>query len=195
MIFWAPTHASQPLISCCGSVFTFLLYHARGSPLGVALSWVVSVPGFPSGGMGTSQVRLLPTGTRVIALKPPFSSLYYCPWVLRLLAVSPPPRSFLPMGIGGWYRRCLNLATPPLGDAYTWRCLLLATPTSGVAYTLATPQVVNSLTFFLGSLEGPHHMLTFDFGQRPRTGWYSNNWISILISNWKLDWLLWNKNV
>jgi len=41
---------------------------------------------------------------------------------------------------------------------------------------LATPQVVNSLTFFLGSPEGPHHTLTFDFdfGQRPGTGRYNN---------------------
>ena len=184
VIFWVSTHAPQPLISCPGSVSTFLSYHARGSPLGVALSWVVSAPGSPSGGMGTSQVRLLPTGTKTMALRPPFSSLHYCPEVLRFLMVSPPPRSFLPMGIGGWYRRCLNLATPPLGDAYIWRRLhlgdayTLATPPLGDAYTLATPQVVNSLTFFLGSLEGAHHMLTFDFdfdfGQRPGTGRYTN---------------------
>jgi len=69
--------------------------------LGVALSWVVSVPGSPNGGAGTSWVRLPPTGTRRMVLKPPFSSLYYCSKVLRPLAVSPPPRSFLPMGIGG----------------------------------------------------------------------------------------------
>jgi len=74
-----------------------------------------------------------------MALKPPFSSLYYCSEVLRLLAMSPSPRSFLPMGIGGWYRRCLNLAMPHLGDAYARRRLLLAMPTSGDAYTLATP--------------------------------------------------------
>jgi len=58
--------------------------------------------------------RLPPTGTRTMALKPPFSSLYYCSEVLRPFAVSPPTRSFLPMGIGGWHRRCLNF-----GDAYT----------------------------------------------------------------------------
>ena len=139
VIFWVPTHAPQPLISCPGSVYTFLSYHARGSPLGVTLPWVVSVPGSPSGGVGASWVRLPPTSTRTMALRPPFSSLYYCPEVLRFLAVSPPPRSFLPMGIGGWYRRCLNLATPRLGDAYTWRCLYLAMPLSGDAYTLATP--------------------------------------------------------
>ena len=43
-----------------------------GSPLGVALSWVVSVSGFPNGGMGTSRVRLLPTNARTEALKSPF---------------------------------------------------------------------------------------------------------------------------
>jgi len=99
--FSVPTHAPQPLVIRPGSVSTLFSYHARGSPLGVALSWVVSALGSPSGGMGTSQVRLLPTGTRTMALKPPFSSLYYYPEVLRLLAVSPRPRSFLPMGIGG----------------------------------------------------------------------------------------------
>ena len=43
--FWVRTHASQPLVTRPGSVSTFLSYHAHGSPLGVALSWVVSVPG------------------------------------------------------------------------------------------------------------------------------------------------------
>jgi len=83
--------------------------------------------------MSTSRVRLLPTGTRTMALKPPVSFLYYCYEVLRPLVVSPPPRSFLPVGIGGdtvdvlsW--RCLNLATPT-----PWRCLTLATPTPGDA--------------------------------------------------------------
>jgi len=124
-----PTHVPQPLVTRPGSISAFLSYDARGSPLGVALSWVVSVPGSPKGGVGTSRVRLPPTGTRTMALKPPFSSLYYCPEVLRPLAVLSPPRSFLPMGIGGWHRRRLNLATPHPGDAYTWRRLILATPT------------------------------------------------------------------
>jgi len=68
-----PTHAPQLLVTHLGSVSTFLSYNARGSPLGVALSWVVSVPGFPNGGVGTSRVRLLPTSARTEALKPPFS--------------------------------------------------------------------------------------------------------------------------
>jgi len=123
---------------------TFLSHHARGSLLGVALSWVVSVPGSPSGGMVTSRVRLPLTGTRTVALKPPFYSLYYCSEVLRPLAVSPPPRSFLPMGIGGRHRRCLNLAVPTPGDASSWRRLTLATPHHGDALSwrrlhLATP--------------------------------------------------------
>jgi len=151
VIFWVPTHAPQPQISCPRSVPTFLSYHARGSPLGV----------------GTSRVRLPLTGTRTVALKPPFSSLYYCSQVLRPLAESPPPRSFLPMGIGGRHRRCLNLATPHLGDVSPWRRLTLATPHLGNAspwrrlrlamphlgdasserrLRLATPQVVNLLT-------------------------------------------------
>ena len=144
-----PTHAPQPLVTRPGSVSTFLSYHARGSPLGVALSWVVSVPGSPSGGVGTSRVRLPPTGTRTMALKPPFSSPYYCSEVLRPLAVSTPPRSFLPMGIGGWHRRCLNLATPILGDASPWRRL------HGDALS---GQPVDFLP--MGPLEGSHHMLT-----------------------------------
>jgi len=43
--FWVPTHVPQPLVTRPGSVSTFLSYHAHGSPLDVALSWVVSVPG------------------------------------------------------------------------------------------------------------------------------------------------------
>ena len=67
--------------------------------------------------------------------------------------------------------RSFNLATPYIGDAPTLRRLILVTPHLGDALswqrphlatpTLATPQAVNSLTFFLGSLEGPHHTLTF----------------------------------
>ena len=57
---------------------TFPSYHAHGSPLVMALPWVVSVPGSPSGGMGTSRVRISPSGARLMALKPPFSSPYFC---------------------------------------------------------------------------------------------------------------------
>ena len=73
LTFWVRTRAPQPLATHFGSVSTFLSYHARGSSLGVAPSWVVSVPGSPNGGVGTSRVRLLPTGTKTVVLKPPFS--------------------------------------------------------------------------------------------------------------------------
>ena len=125
MTFWVPTHAPQPLVIHPGSVSTLLSYHARGSPLGVALSWVVSAPGSPSGGMGTSRVRLLSTGTRTMALKPPFSSFYYCSG-LRLNPMMLQPGDTL-----SWRR--LILATPHLGDASSWRRLILATPYFGDA--------------------------------------------------------------
>ena len=56
--FWVLTHAPQPLVTRLGSVSTFLSYHARGSSLGMALSWVVSVPGVSQRWRGyfTSQV-------------------------------------------------------------------------------------------------------------------------------------------
>jgi len=57
--FWVPTHlAPQPLVTRPGSVSTFLSYHAHGSPLSVALSCVVSVPGVSQRWRGyfTSQV-------------------------------------------------------------------------------------------------------------------------------------------
>jgi len=98
--------------------------------------------------VGTSRVRLLPTGTGNMALKPLFSSLYYCsevpgpeasssvPWPL---AVAPPPRSSLPVGIRGCHHlgRSTPLGqrvaplwweTPKPGDAHTWRRPHLATP-------------------------------------------------------------------
>ena len=90
-------------------------------PWDVALSRVVSVPAVLqrwcallcpyTSCMGTSRVRSLPAGTGNMALKPPFSSLYYyyvvprpkastpVPWPLT---VPPPPRSSLPVGIRGW---------------------------------------------------------------------------------------------
>jgi len=172
--FWVPTHAPQPLVTRPGSVSTFLSYYAHGSPLAWPSPGSYLSQGFPRGGVGTSRVRLPPTGTRTMALKPPFSSLHYysevpgpeaslsVPWPL---VVSPPPRSFLPAGIGGdtvdvstWRclilttpqpgevstRRRLNLATPYPGDASTWRRLILATPHPGDASTsrrlnLSTP--------------------------------------------------------
>jgi len=99
--------------------------------------------------------------------------------VLRYWGLSrccPPPRSFLPMGIGGWHRRCLNLATPTPGNAYTWQRLIFATLHLGDALPwrrliLATPRLGDTYTWRrlkrstcwlppLGPLEGSHHMLT-----------------------------------
>ena len=105
--------------------------------------------GFSRGVVGTSRVRLPPTGIGTMALKPPFSSLYYCsevsgpeaslpvPWPL---SVSSPPRSFLPVGIGGWQHRHLSLSTPIMatllpGEVHTWRRPYLTTPTPGDAQT------------------------------------------------------------
>ena len=124
--------------------------------------------GFFRGGVGTSRVRLLPTGTGDMALKPPFSYPYYCfgvpgseaslsvPWPLIVLS---PPQSSLPEGIGGWQYRRLNLATPTPDDTHTWRRPKRST-----------------LTFLLRApLGGSCHMFDFDFdfGQRPRTGRYT----------------------
>ena len=126
--------------------------------------------GFSRGGVGTSRVRLPPTGTGTMALKPPFSSLYYCsevpgpeasslvPWPL---VVPPLPRSSLPVGIGGWHYRRLNLASPQPGDAHTRRRPKWST------YWLPP----------LWPIGGSHHTFDldfdFDFGQRPRTGRYN----------------------
>jgi len=101
---WVPTHAPQPLVTHLGSVSTFLSYHARGSPLGVASSWVVSVSGFPNGGVGTSRVRLPPTCTTTYGFQATFlfsSLLFWASGARDFLAVLPLPWSFLPMGIGG----------------------------------------------------------------------------------------------
>jgi len=141
-------------------------------PWDVALSRVVSVPvtlqrwrGLPcpyTSCMGTSRVRSLPAGTGNMALKPPFSFLYYrsevlrpeastpVPWPLTVLphALLPPPRSLLPVGIGGHHPGTLSgqrvtplrWTTPKPADAQSWRHPYLA-----------TPKAVNTLTFLLGA--------------------------------------------
>ena len=65
---------------------TFPSYHARGSSLVMALSWVVSVPGSPSDGIGTSRVSISPSGARLMTSKSPISSPYFCSVRLRLEA-------------------------------------------------------------------------------------------------------------
>ena len=153
--------------------------------------------GSPWGRAGALRVRLLPTGTRTMALKPPFSSLHFCsepsepetssrccplhgipyPWVSGGNTVD----------ILTWL--FLYLATPFLGDALVGRRLREATPSRGDAFarrrlslgdafarrclSWAMPQAVNLLTFvpFFGALERSHHVLTLTltFGQRPGT--------------------------
>ena len=135
--------------------------------------------------MSTSRVRLLPSGTGNMALKPPFSSLYYCsevpgseasspvPWPL---IVPPPPRSSPPVGIEGWHNRgrsaLLGQRVTPLswemlkpGNAHTWRRPYLATPIPGDAHIwrrpfLAKPKAVNTLTFLFGAPWCPTVCLT-----------------------------------
>jgi len=119
---WVSTHAPQPLVTRPGSVSAILSYHARGLPLGCGpLPGRICPRDFPKVArvapsytpcMSTSRIILLPAGTGNMALKPPFSSLYYrsealgpeasspVPWPL---IVPPPPRSSLPVGIGGWH--------------------------------------------------------------------------------------------
>ena len=128
LTFWVPTHASQSLVTHPRGVSTLLSYHARGSPLVMALSWVVSVPGSPSSGVDTSQVRIPPSGARPMALKPPFSSPYYCSVWSRLEAS-------LAMSLLGnvSIERRLYRATPLSGDASYGRCLSWATPHLGDA--------------------------------------------------------------
>jgi len=142
LTFWVPTHASQSLVTRPGGVSTFLSYHARGSPLVIALSWVVSVSGSPSSGVDTSQVRISPTGARTYGLEATFLFSLLLFWTVEAQSL---------------------LATSLLGDASLGRCL-----------SEAVTRALNLLTFFLGSLEGSHHVLTLIFGQRPGTGWYTS---------------------
>jgi len=102
--FWVPTQTPQPLVTSPGSVSTFLAHYARSLPLAWPSHGSYLSQGPPSGGMSTSRVRLLPTCTRTMALKPPSPSLRYCSG-LRLNLATP------------------NLATPYPGDAHTWRRL------------------------------------------------------------------------
>ena len=121
-------------------------------------SYLSQVP--PSGGMSTSRVRLLPTGTRTMALKPPFSSLCYCFGLLLNLAMLQPGDALL------WRR--LLLATPHLDDASPWRRLLLATPHLGDASSS------QSVDFLPWTPRVVPLYVDFDFGQRPETGRYSS---------------------
>jgi len=110
---WVSTHAPQSLVTCPGGVSTFLSYHARGSPLVMALSWVVSIPGSPSSGGGTSRVRIPPIGARTYGLEATlfFSLLLF--WTVEargLLA-----ESLLGDASLGWR---LSWAMPQRGDDF-----------------------------------------------------------------------------
>jgi len=130
---WVLTHAPHPLVTRPGNVSAFVLYHAHGSPLGVALSWVVPVPGILQRGRGYFTSQVTPYWYWEYGFEATFLFSCHCsgvpgpeasssiPWPL---VVSLPPRSLLPVGIGGSHHRCLNLATP---------------------------QAVNPLTIFLGA--------------------------------------------
>jgi len=140
--------------------------------------------GFFRGGVGTSRVKLLPTGTGDMALKPPFSFPYYysevpepeasssVPWPP---AGTPPPRSSLPVGIGGCHHSSRNIllritdCSFRMGGALTWRRPYLATPKPGDAQS---GQHADFPPW--GSLGGSHHMFDFDLGQRPGTGRYTS---------------------
>ena len=128
----------------CGPITSYLPWgwiHARGSPLVMALLWAVSVPGSPSGGTGISRVRISSSGARLMALKPPFSSSYYCSVWSRLEASR--AMSFLGVASLG---RCLSeamtraislltslprvpLGAPPCVDSNPW-----STPEDGTVH-------------------------------------------------------------
>ena len=154
-----PTHAPKPLVTHCESVSTFLSCPVPSCPRACPLSWVVSIPRAFLDDRGTSRGRLLYTGAISMALKPPFSSLYYCSLVIQGLGPShgvAPSMVFPTHGYRGaalWspcpcvipsWRRPIS-ATPYLGDAFSWRGLYLASPpprrrlTLTLTLTLSTP--------------------------------------------------------
>ena len=97
-------------------ISTFLSYHMRGFPLVVALSWVVSIPGFPAVAWVLHESGLPPTGTRTYGLEATF---LYLVTVLDCRGYA-----------SSW--RQLSWATSLLGDVslgrrLTWRCLSWAT--------------------------------------------------------------------
>ena len=125
--FWVPTHAPQVSTTSPGSVSIFLSHHASGSSLGVTPSWVVTIPGITLRWRGLREPGYSPWYWNYGLEATFISSLTW------LLAISSPPQSFLPVGIGGQRHQCLILATPSTpytGDAFSsWRRLLfLATP-------------------------------------------------------------------
>ena len=105
-----PTHAPQVLVTRPRSVSAFLSYHARGLPPGVALSWVVSVPGILQRWHGyfTSQVTTYWYWGCGLEATFFFSLLLFCGTGPRGLLTrtvasyyAAPPQSSLLVGIGG----------------------------------------------------------------------------------------------
>ena len=95
--FWVPTHAPNYLVTCFESVSAFLSYPAPGYPGRDLLLESYLSQRRLWGGRGTSRVRLPYTGVVAMALKPPFSPLYYCspgfgafPWRRSLHGLSYP---------------------------------------------------------------------------------------------------------
>ena len=142
-----PTHAPKHLVTHFESVSTFLTYPAPGYPWRDPPHESYLSQGRLWGGRGTSRVRLLYTGAITMALKPPFSSLYYCPrlsgfeafpWRRSLHGLSYPWVSGSDTVIAlllchftlatPYLGDALSLAMLPLGDAPSWRCLHLASP-------------------------------------------------------------------
>ena len=131
----------QHLVTHYESVSTFLSYPAPGYPGRDPSHESYLSQGRLGGGRGTSRVRLLYTGAVIMALKPPFSSLYYYPGLSGFEAF-PRRRSLhglsypwvsgshtvVALALGrrlNWAMpspgRRLTLATLPLGDVSTWR--------------------------------------------------------------------------
>ena len=169
--FWVPTCVPQLLVTHLGGVSTFLSYHARGSPLGVASSWVVSVPGFPCGSVGTSRVRLPLLVLELIALKPPFSSLHCCskpsePKAFsRCCPLHVPP---YPWVSGGNTVDILILIVSLPGDAFARRRLCEATPFLGDA---PSGQPVDLPSLLWGPRADPPYVdFDFDFWSTPWDG-------------------------
>jgi len=159
--FWVPTRAPQPLVTRPGSVSTCLSYLAHGSPPGVALSWVVSVPGVSQRWRGYFTSQVTPHWYWEYGLEATFLFSLLLFWGTETSRGVAPSTVFPTHGYRGvtsstWRR--LTLAMPTPSDAYTWRRLKRST----------------CWLSSLGSLDGSHHLFDFDFdfGQRPGTGQY-----------------------
>ena len=131
MTFWVSTHTPKHLVTHFESVSAFLAYPAPGYPGRDPPQESYLSQGGLWGGRGTSRVRLPYTGTITMALKPPFSSLYYTPGLSGFEAF-PRRRSLHGLSypwVSGSHTVIalpllyLTLATPWLGDALTGRRL------------------------------------------------------------------------